>query len=73
MAIHVELFTPLGRAANGKWSLSVTLPGQKPRTFTGLAHAMGGFNKLTWMAFLSNAQQKATYHIDNLKVSNSEQ
>ena len=71
--IHIELSTALGKAANGKWTLSVTVPDQPPRVFTGLPHARTGFNKLTWMAFLSNAEHKTSYYLDNLKLSNSRQ
>jgi hypothetical protein len=66
---HVEVTIPLGAKA-GKWEVAVTLPGQEPRRFAGLDVVTPGWDKITWIGFVSNATKRTIFYIDNLIITN---
>jgi len=45
------------------------VPGQPPRTFAELAFGSPQFHRLTWVGFISNADARTVFYIDNLKLS----
>ena len=65
---HVRAAIGKGRA--GKWDLLVTLPGQPPRRFDGLANINPDFDALTWIGFISNATEKTVFYLDDVDLSN---
>jgi hypothetical protein len=69
---RVEISAGQGNKADGTWQLAVTLPGSKTQRFTGLKLGSPGAKATTWLGFVSDANQKAVYYLDNIKLSNSE-
>ena len=64
---HVEVEVPLGAKA-GKWGVTVTLPGQEPRRFSDLEVVTPGWNRLTWVGFVSNATTRSVIYLDNISI-----
>jgi hypothetical protein len=58
---------PLGAKA-GKWEVTVTLPGQEPRRFSDLEVVTPGWNRLTWVGFVSNATTRTVIYLDNISI-----
>ncbi len=69
--VHVRVVAPVGKEHNGKWHLTVTLPGATVRRFRGLSFGHQAFEQLTWIGFTSNATQKTVFHLDNIHIRNS--
>jgi hypothetical protein len=70
--VHFEITAPLGKKNKGKWDLTVALPGKSPQVFKDLKNGTPGFDKLTWVGFVSNATKKTVFYVDNLKIINKE-
>jgi hypothetical protein len=68
--VHLEVTADLGQKNSGTWNLTVTLPGQAPKTFNALKNGSSTFEKLTWLGFTSNATDKTTFYLDNLEIRN---
>jgi hypothetical protein len=68
--VHFEVIADLGQKNTGTWTLTVTLPGEPPKTFKALKDGSSTFEKLTWLGFTSNATDKAVFYLDTLEVSN---
>jgi parallel beta-helix repeat protein len=66
---HIEMTFNLAKDSAGAYDLAVTLPGQKPQTFTGLPFGHKQFDRLQWFGFMSLADAKAVYYLDNLKIA----
>jgi len=67
---HVEITVPLGESATGQWTAVVSVPGQEPQRFDDLTVKTPGWSNLTWIGFVSNAETKTAFYIDNLKITN---
>jgi hypothetical protein len=67
--IHLEVTAGLGGQATGKWALVVGVPGQPPQKFTDLP-CNPLWKRLDWLGFVSNADTKTIYYLDNLALSN---
>jgi hypothetical protein len=65
--IHLDVTCPLGKDADGTWTLIVTLPGQAPQTFAKLP-CDPKFKQLQWFGLISNATEKAVFYVDNLAL-----
>ena len=57
----------LGAAADGTWSLEVTLPGQAPQRFDGLP-CDPAFDEFRWCGWVSVAEAPATAYLDDLRL-----
>ena len=68
--IHFEVTSGLGSKSTGTWELSVTVPGQLPQKFSGLP-CDPKWKRLDWLGFVSNADAKTVYYLDNLTLRNS--
>jgi hypothetical protein len=66
--VHVEMTCPLGNAADGTWTLAVTLPGAAPQVFDKLPLANPQFRVLQWLGFMSMATERTVFYVDNLKL-----
>jgi hypothetical protein len=64
---HFDIRCGLGDEANGKWSLTVTLPGQPAKTFDNLP-CSPDFKSLNWYGFCSMANAKTVFYIDNISL-----
>lgn len=69
--VHFEISAGLGEKSTGTWRLAVTLPGQQPKTFSGLKSHSPDWKKLDWVGFCSLATQPTAFYLDNLELSNS--
>ncbi|MEZ0276762.1 MAG: right-handed parallel beta-helix repeat-containing protein, partial [Roseimicrobium sp.] len=69
--IHFELRSLLGDAAKGVWTLEVTLPDGRKEIFADLPAGSETWNSLEWLVFVSNANVKTTFFMDNLEIANT--
>ena len=67
--VHFQVSAGVGKQSTATWSLVVTLPGQPPQTFGNLP-CDPQWNQLEWLGFVSNADTKTVYYLDNLDLSN---
>ena len=68
--VHFDIVANLGPKNIGAWTLTVTVPGEPPKAFTGLKNG-GVFERLTWLGFTSNATDTATFCLDNIAITNA--
>jgi hypothetical protein len=66
---HVEITAKVGADADGKWDLTVTLPGQEPKRFPGLSVGDPTFKNLTWVGWSSMATEKTVFYLDNIELT----
>lgn len=69
--VRLVIQAKLGEAADGKWDLTVTLPGAASQTFNGLI-CNPQFKTLDWLGFVSNARAATTYYLDDLSIENQD-
>jgi hypothetical protein len=65
--MHVDITCPLGEQA-GAYDLTVTIPGRAPIKLTGLPNGAPEFKTLTWIGFISQADAKTIFYLDNVKI-----
>jgi len=68
--IRFEIAARVGKDADGRWDLAVTLPGAPPRRFEGLPAGSPDFRNLTWVGWSSNADAKTAFWLDEVKLRN---
>ncbi len=66
--VKIAIICPLGKLAEGVYSLSVELPGQAPLQFENLRCVTPTFRRLDWFGFVSNAQETVAVYLDDVKV-----
>ena len=71
--IRVEITAGLGIQQAGTWNLTVTLPDQPPQRFEDLALGSPDWRRLTWVGFISNANAKSEFYVDNLQLGSNRQ
>ncbi len=69
--VHVEVLCNAGSAADAKWQLAVTLPGQAPQRFADLP-CSAAFKRLNWVGFISLATMETVFYIDNVVVEKAD-
>jgi len=69
--VRFEMTAGLGSKTTGTWDLSVTLPGQPPKVFKGLANGSPKWDRLEWLGFSSTASDKTTFYLDNLDLAHT--
>ncbi len=69
--VGFEATAGLGSKADGTWRLRVTLPGQPPKEFAGLATGSPDWKTLQWLGFSSIATQKTVFYLDNIQVTDA--
>jgi len=67
---HLQIVTKVGAGADGKYQLTVTLPGKQPQQFD-LPCVDPKWSKLTWVGFVSNATTKTVFYLDNVQLRNA--
>jgi hypothetical protein len=68
--VRFEITADLGKNNSGTWDLTVTLPGQAPKTFKDLKSPGKTFEQLTWLGFSSNATTATVFYLDNIEITN---
>jgi hypothetical protein len=66
--IRFEFLAGLGKQATGTYDMAVTLPGQLPKKFTGLAVGSPDWRSLRWLGFISLADKKTEIYLDEVKL-----
>jgi hypothetical protein len=66
---RVEIACTLGGRSTGTYDLTVTLPGASPRSFPGLSYPGLKLQRLEWLGFVSLAQEKTAFYLDNIKIA----
>ena len=69
---HIEIRAGFGSKADGTWQLAVTAAGAEPKRFSGLKFGSPETRGVTWIGFVSSADRKGVYYIDNVRLENSE-
>jgi parallel beta-helix repeat protein len=67
--VHFEVTAAVGQKSTATWDLALTLPGQPAQQFAGLP-CDPQWKQLEWLGFVSNADSKTVYHLDNLSLVN---
>jgi hypothetical protein len=67
--VHFEIEAGLGSKSTRTWEVVVTLPGQPPKRFADLP-CHPAWKHLDWLGFVSNANGKSVFYLDNLTLSN---
>ena len=67
--VQIAIECPLGRAANGTWSLTLTVPGQPPHRYDDLPCGDANFSRLDWYGFVANAAEEVVFHVDDVNLS----
>ena len=67
---HVDIEAPVGKDANGTWTLTVALPGAEPRIFTDLPTGSPDFGNLTWVGWSSTATDRRVFFLDHIVLTN---
>ncbi len=67
--VHLEVTAGVGKHSTASWDLAVCLPGQPARKFSNLP-CDPQWKQLEWLGFVSNADTKTVYYLDNLTLDN---
>ncbi|MBI2928879.1 MAG: hypothetical protein HYY24_24715 [Verrucomicrobia bacterium] len=68
--VHIEIIAKLGAQATGTWDLAVRLPGRETKAFRDLKTGSPDWRKLDWLGFVSNADARTAFYLDNLLLTN---
>ena len=68
---RIEITCRLGKASTGTYDLALTLKGRAPKTFKGLPYRSPKFTRLEWLGFVSLANAKSTFYVDNVTLAQS--
>lgn len=66
--VYVEITADTGKNNSGKFTLVVSVAGQKPQVFNDLQFIGSQFEELHWIGFSSTASADTTFYIDNLRI-----
>ena len=66
--VRVEVTCALGPTRKGTYALTVAVPGRPRASFPRLPIPSTHFHHLHWLGFVSNATDKAVFHIDNVAL-----
>jgi len=67
---HVEITAKVGTDTDGKWNLTVQLPGQQPQRFPDLAVGNPEFKNFTWAGWCRMATDTTAFYLDNIQIKN---
>jgi len=66
--VKIEITAGVGKKANAKWDLAVTLPDSpEPKRFTDL-HCSSNFKQLAWYGFVSDSNVVSTFYVDDISL-----
>lgn len=65
--VRLDITCKLGDASDGSYDVEVTLPGRPPTRFTKIPCAQR-FNRLDYLAFISNAVEHTVFYVDDLTI-----
>ncbi len=67
--VHFELVAELGAASSARWTLRVTPAGGATQQLTDLPFRSAKMKSLDWVGFMSNADEKTEFYLDNLSIT----
>ena len=70
--IRFELSAVIGDAVTGRWNLKVTPEGEQTKELKGLPCRHADMKTLDWVGFISNANEKTEFYLDDLKILTDE-
>ena len=70
--IRFELSAVIGDAVTGRWNLKVTPEGEPTKELKGLPCRHPDMKTLDWVGFISNANEKTEFYLDDLKILTDE-
>lgn len=70
--LALQITCGVGKDSTGEWALQLTVPGQAPQKFEHLPNGMQAFRTLDWLGFISLANEKVVWYLDDLKMKVSE-
>jgi len=68
--VGIEISCGLGKSADGRWRLGVTLPDETRRNFADLRCRDPQFKSLAWLGFISLGADKSRFLLDDLSLTN---
>ncbi len=66
--IRFELSAVIGNAVTGRWNLKVTPEGEATQEFKDLPCRHPNMKTLDWVGFISNANEKTEFYLDDLAI-----
>ena len=66
--LRFELSAVIGDAVTGRWSLKVTPEGEPTKEFKDLPCRHPDMKTLDWVGFISNANEKTEFYLDDLSI-----
>ena len=66
--VRFELSAVIGDAVTGRWNLKVTPEGEPTKEFKGLPCRHPDMKTLDWVGFISNADEKTAFYLDDLRI-----
>lgn len=66
--VRFELSAVIGDAVTGRWDLKVTPEGEATKEFKGLPCRHPDMKTLDWVGFISNADEKTEFYLDDLAI-----
>ena len=66
---RIEIACALDGKTQATYDLTLTLPSAKPKSFAELPCPSAKFNRLEWLGFISLANAKTAFYIDNVKLT----
>jgi hypothetical protein len=70
--VHFEIVAELGAATKGRWLLRVTPVGGAMQEFRDLPFRSAGMTTLDWVGFISAANEKTEFYLDNLAITTTD-
>jgi hypothetical protein len=67
--VHFEISAAMGTATDGRWDLRVTPAGGPTQEFKALPFRSAGMKTLDWVGFVSAANEKTEFYLDNLAIT----
>jgi hypothetical protein len=66
--IRFDLSAVIGETVTGRWNLKVTPEGEATQEFKGLPCRHPDMKTLEWVGFISNANEKTEFYLDDLAI-----
>ena len=70
--VHFEIVAEMGAATKGLWILRVTPSGRPTQEFRDLPFRSAGMKTLDWVGFVSAANEKTEFYLDNLAITTTD-
>ena len=70
--VHFEIIAEIGAATQGRWTLRVTPAGRATQNFSDLPFRSAAMKTLDWVGFISAANEKTEFYLDNLAISTTD-